>query len=49
MNEDSSFIALLSSFLMWEFGKGVESSNELECITCLEFGIVEGLLRERGS
>lgn len=27
MNEDSSFIALLSSFLMWEFGKGVESSN----------------------
>lgn len=27
MNEDSSFIALLSPFLMWEFGKGVESSN----------------------
>lgn len=46
MNEDSSFIALLSSFLMWEFGKGVESSNVRMYYV---FGIVEGLLRERGS
>lgn len=47
MNEDSSFIVLLSSF--FESLEKVSSPAALECITCLEFGIVEGLLRERGS